>query len=144
MSLITHEGKVFSPDGVVPTVSPDEVDRVNQAMDANELAWIKTGPRNLFLYVKPPKEGASVYEREGNWRVTTWLGSHVGIARVTERYRMGFQGHFRGGSYRRAITAKVQVWKGGIVGGELEWADYHGWYMESSGDYCRLKRSKGK
>ena len=21
---------------------------------------------------------------------------------------------------------------------------YHGWYMESSGDYCRLTRSKGK
>jgi len=31
MSLITHEGKVFSPNGAVPTVSPADVDRVNQA-----------------------------------------------------------------------------------------------------------------
>lgn len=140
MYAITHNGLAIGPDGPITDVDgvkleARDVGEYNRALEKQELERIKTGPDRLMLYVKPPTRETM---HDLNWSVTTWLGTHVGIAYVTRRYRMGFGFN----SYRRAITAKVQVWKGGIVGGELEWVDYHGWYFESSGDYCRLKRSK--
>lgn len=140
MYAITHEGIAYGPDGpIVDTdgvrLQAEDTAAYNKALETQELARIKSGPDRLMLYVAHPKPDKTIFEREGNWRVTTWLGTHVGIAHVTQRYRMGF-GY---GSYRRAITAKIEVLR---EDGSTTWVDYHGWYFESSGDYCRLKRAK--
>ena len=62
-------------------------------------------------------------------RITTFLGTsvaeHVGIG---QRVQVGFGFN----SYRRSISCRIF--------GTL----YHGWYMESSGDYCRLKKAKNQ
>lgn len=144
MYAIKHNGLAIGPDGPITDVDgvileAKDADDYNKALAAQELTWIKSGPDRLILYVKRPDPAKTIFEREGNWQVTTWLGTHVGIAWVTQRYRMGF-----GGSYRRAITARIEVLMDGEAGERemTKWVDYHGWYFESSGDYCRLKRAK--
>lgn len=145
MYAIEHNGLAIGPSGPITDVDgvkleASDVNAYNKALEAQELQRIKTGPERLMLYVKHPDPNKMVFDREGNWTVTTWLGTHVGIAWVTQRYRMGF-GHR---SYRRAITARIEVLMDGEAGesGLTKWVDYHGWYYESSGDYCRLKRAK--
>lgn len=145
MYAIQHNGLAIGPDGLIADadgvrLEAQHADEYNKAIEVQELAWIKTGPDRLMLYVKHPSPTKTVFDREGNWTVTTWLGTHVGIAHVTQRYRMGFGFH----SYRRAITARIEVLMDGEAGerGLTKWVDYHGWYYESSGDYCRLKRAK--
>lgn len=147
MYAITHNGLAIGPDGPIADIDgvkleAKDADEYNRAVEAQELQRIKSGPDRLFLYVAHPKSDKTIFDREGNWRVTTWLGTHVGIAHVTQRYRMGFGW----GSYRRAITARIEVLMDGEAGerGLTKWVDYHGWYYESSGNYCRLKRGKGK
>lgn len=127
-----HQGKVFTPDGRVEVpLSGEElkahVKKQNREVEAMEIEWLKTGPEKVMLYVKreEPKDGFT-----GMWFVQTWLGTFLAYALIGGPRVVGFQSSFNGQSYRRAITCRVF--------GTL----YHGWYMESSGDYCRLKRAK--
>lgn len=131
--VIEHEGKAYSPDGAIKV--PTSSDEHNKAMEAQELEWLKNGPDRVFAYVRPPDKDLT--ERPGNahfrdpeyrWSIRTWLGTVLAQGAncwVGKRKHVGF-----GGSYRRPVTATIF--------GYL----YHGWYMESSGDYCRLKKAK--
>jgi hypothetical protein len=94
----------------------------NQEIEAKELEHIKTGPERLFLYVgQTTIPGGRRY-----WSVTTCSGTCVGYAWLGERRYVGFG--FK--THRRAITVRIFD------------TLYHGWYFESRGDYCRLKRAK--
>ena len=134
---ITHNGKVYGPSGVIVDLKPEDVDAYNKQLEASELEWLKTGPEKCTLYIQNPdmectKHIASATERKGNmyWGVSTWLGTRVGNVWIGDRSISGFQGHYRGGTYRRPITVRIF--------GTL----YHGWWYESSGDYVRLKKVK--
>lgn len=63
-------------------------------------------------------------------KVHSWLGGFETPCHVGSRQVMGFQGHYRGGSYRRSVECRIF----GVR--------YVGWFMESSGDYCRLRKAK--
>lgn len=115
----------FEPHDAGPDSEPIEAGKRIARLDEEMLRWLKTGPEKVVLYVKHPTA-------DKGWRVTTWLGTVVGTAYCTVRYRIGF-----GGGYRRAICTKLQMEDG-------SWWPYHGWYYESSGDYCRLRRGKRK
>ena len=130
MYAFEFQGKTFTPDGKVDI--PD-TQAHNAEVEANDLAWLQTHPDNLFLYVKHPTKQ---FDGPGNvipatadcwWKVTTWPGTVVcEHAHVGQRRNMGFGYH----SYRRAISATIF----GVL--------YHGWYFESSGSYCRLRKAK--
>ena len=124
---IEHDGKLFSPDGLV--TNPAEP--TNQEKEQAQLAWLKTNPPNLFLYVKrPAKEWTGVgmcKPPECRWSVTTCLGTVLdSSAWVGPRRNIGYGFH----TYRRAISCTIY--------GKF----YHGWYFESSGSYCRLRIAK--
>ncbi len=116
------QGGTFTPDGKIEVPSTEAH---NQATEDAEIAYLKTGPQNAYLYVKHPvtHPDGSV----GCWKVTTWPGTVIcTAAAVGPRRYIGFGYH----TYRRAISANIY----GVL--------YHGWYMESSGDYCRLTKAK--
>ena len=103
---------VFTPDGRADGIT-DAV-KHNRELEAKELEWLRTGPEKVFLYVRMPDA------------ITTFLGTPVATHVVVGlRVRMGF-----GGAYRRSVSCKIF----GVR--------YVGWYMESSGSYCRLRRTK--
>lgn len=124
MYAITHEGKALSPDGLItdiegtPLLAADP-DAYNKALEAQELEHFKSGPERIMAYVRMPKDGQCA-------KVNTWLGTELGNAWLGHRAYVGFGMH----TYRRAVTVRIF--------GTL----YHGWYFESSGDYCHLKRAK--
>ena len=131
--VFEHEGKAFTPDGKVELQTT--VDEHNRDAEQKELDWLKTAPDKVLLYVKTdaPKETMFTGDFRVVWhsaKVTTWLGTVPnGLspnALVGPRRYIGFGHH----SYRRAISAFIYGVK------------YVGWYMESSGDYCRLKKAK--
>jgi hypothetical protein len=68
---------------------------------------------------------ASSVEKFAQAKVGTWLGGFQTPAWIGQSHHIGF-----GGSTRRPITCRIF----GVL--------YHGWYYESSGSYCRLKRAK--
>lgn len=123
---------VFGPDGKLPIAST-EVAMHNKEQETAEIAWLKTGPPNVFLYVK---HGAITGSAWDSWAlpggatriaINTWLGTSVGThVYIGPRRNVGFGFH----TYRRAVSCRIF----GI--------QYHGWYMESSGQYCRLRRAK--
>lgn len=122
---VEFQGKAFLPDGKANI--PDVSDH-NKRTELAEIEWLKTAPPKCFLYVKRPALGATGAEN-CKTKITTWLGTVVSdpdsVSFSVRRY-MGFGFN----SYRRAITARIF--------GTL----YHGWYLESSGDYCRLRKAK--
>lgn len=135
---ITHNGKAYSPDGLITDVNgvpleAKDAEAYNKALEEQELAWLKTHPEKLTLYMKHPTKTfngpgmCGPIDPDYWWKVTTWMGTVVcECAHVGPHRRVGF-GRY---SYRRAVTAVIC----GCV--------YHGWYMESSGDYVRLKKAK--
>jgi hypothetical protein len=123
-----HEGKAYGPSGSIKDVEgtpleAKDADGYNKALEAQEIEWLKTGPERLFLYIsrEEPKDGFT-----GMWTVTTWLGTKLAYAAMGSKVQVGFGMH----TYRRAMSATIF----GVL--------YHGWFYESSGDYCRLKRAK--
>lgn len=135
---ITHNGVAYGPCGKITDVegtplNPEDTDAYNKEVEKQELAWLRTHPEKVVLYVKHPTK---VFNGPGMcgpidsdywWKVTTWLGTVVcEHAFVGPRRHIGF-GH---NTYRRAMTATIY----GVL--------YHGWYFESSGCYCRLKKAK--
>ena len=127
---IEHNSTAYGPDGVIPGL--EHVEDYNKKLEARELAWLQTHPDKICLYVVHPTKQfngpgmCGPIDPDYSWKLTTWLGTvvcpHVFMG---AKQRIGF-----GGSYRRALTATIC--------GTL----YHGWYMESSGDYCRLRKAK--
>jgi len=171
--VFEHEGKTYAPSGKVQLES--SASEHNQELERQEIAWLKTAPEKVFLYVHMPpatwhiEANTYVGHIEGNtfaskdaaqtqlaqwleskrlprydsrgWKVEykftrnqqltgsevrTWLGTSVATnVHVGTKANSGFNG-----AYRRAISCKIF----GV--------QYHGWYYESSGDYCRLKKAK--
>jgi hypothetical protein len=125
-----HEGKVFGPDGLIQT---SDVDAHNREQEQAEIEWLKTGPERVFLYVKHGPLSASQWDSwalpDGGKRIaiTTWPGTSVAThVYIGPRRNIGFGWH----SYRRAVSCRIF----GVL--------YHGWYFESSGNYCRLRKAK--
>src|SRR3954468_22682409 len=96
-----------------------DVDARNCQTELRQIRQLKEEhPKRLFLYVK---NGQTGYE------ITTWPGTVVSSSvRMGDRSYTGF-GH---NTYRRSVRC--------VIFG----VRYTGWYFESSGDYCRLKRAK--
>ena len=132
-----HEGKVFIPDGrahslenTLDLTGTAAVDAHNREQEQAEIAMLKTHPDRAFLYVKEKLLSPSSWDMAQNSEriaVTTWLGTAVSDhCWIGPRRAMGFGFH----SYRRAISARIF----GVT--------YHGWYFESTGNYCRLRKAK--
>lgn len=114
---IEHEGKAYTPDGRIDT--PNVQDH-NKETERKEIEWLKTHPDKVFLYYQREKEN------QPDDLLITWLGTQVGeVISTGQRHYVGF-----GGAYRRSIEALIY----GVR--------YVGWYFESSGDYCRLRKAK--
>lgn len=132
-----HKGKVYTPSGRAD-IPAAELAEYNAELERKELEWLKTAPERVFLYVR--LVGADVSMQHGRvlgdypWLsgrgiVHTWNGYELDThARIGPRREFPAFGPFP--SRRRAVSCRIF--------GTL----YHGWYMESSGDYCRLKRAK--
>ena len=125
------QGKTYDPDGAISPVSLS-TQEANRETERQELAWLKTGPEKVFLYVQMPIESLqpsfSYAQRRGDKvSVGTWLGTLVATElAIGPRKRIGFGLH----SYRRSVVCRIFGTK------------YVGWYFESSGDYCRLRKAK--
>ena len=118
MYALEFQGAAFTPEGKQPI--PD-VKAHNQEVERQEIEWLKTGPDKVLLYVHFT---ATELERPN---IHTWLGTVVSThCYIGPRRQMGFGRH----TYRRGVTCRIF----GVL--------YHGWYMESSGDYCRLRKAK--
>lgn len=132
------QGRAYSPDGSRAESADTGTEARNKQTEQDEIAWLKTGPDKVFLYVKMPDS----YEEEPYAKrmamcafamggihspnITTWLGTSVATdVWVGRSQRIGF-----GGATRRAVTCLIY----GIR--------YNGWYFESSGSYCRLRKAK--
>jgi hypothetical protein len=128
-----HQGKGYTPEGIM--VPGKTIEAHNKALEAREIAYIKTGPAKLHLYVQEPTKyytGPGMckpIDPDYNWKVTTWPGTIIGpCAHMGPAYKTpGFGGW---PSKRRALSV--------VIFGIL----YHGTYYESSGNYCRLTRAK--
>lgn len=108
-------------------IAPSDVDARNREIEAREIVWLRTGPDRVFLYVKEPPD------RDNDpraWYIQTWLGTVVSDARaeVGPSRSLPCFGPFP--SKRRSIVCRIFGTR------------YVGWYFESSGDYCRLRKSK--
>lgn len=124
-----HEGKVYGPDGQIKT---SDVDAHNRVTEQQEIEWLKTGPERVSLYVRESLKTPNSWDitsGENGPAITTWLGTQVSTHLwIGPRRNVGFGFH----TYRRAVTCRIF--------GTL----YHGWYMESSGNYCRLRKAKNQ
>lgn len=127
-----HEGQAFTPDGRLPAAT--DADAHNRDTEAREIAWLKTAPERVFLYVTMPAAYDSKAYPAGRvqplsgTRVHTWLGTDVATNVV-----IGMSYTIRGGfgtSRRRSVSCRIF----GVR--------YVGTYYESSGDYCRLRKAK--
>lgn len=122
--IFEHEGKQYSPDGIV---SVPDMTLANKQTELDEIERLKMHPERLFLYVSHARD--ILRSAPAECQITTWLGTvldaraHMGPSREFPCF-----GPFS--SRRRAVRCVLF----GVA--------YHGWYMESSGNYVRLKRSK--
>jgi hypothetical protein len=142
--------------------SQESCDVRNREVERQEIQQLQTAPDHIFLYVrltpqlrpfesrswargqnvptccrlaikrsalKCPICGTSCEIRlsQGDVQIITWMGTPV-ATHVTVGQARKFYGYAR--STRRPISCRIF----GV--------QYHGWYMESSGDYCRLKKAK--
>ena len=121
---ISFKGKVFTPDG---RAMIGDVEAHNRELESKEIEWLQTHPESAFLYVKTQKPPTTCgLDSDQHYAITTWLGTVVSQwVKVGRRVHVGF-----GYAYRRSINARIF----GVR--------YVGWYMESSGNYCRLRKAK--
>lgn len=102
----------------------ENVEAYNKEQEAAEIAWLKSAPNKCFLYVH---DGVNVGNGHAPCWITTWLGTRVSDSEsFGGRVRVGFGFH----SYRRSVDCRIFGTR------------YVGWYMESSGSYCRLRKAK--
>lgn len=127
--IFEFQGQQFTPEGKVEMASTTNH---NQQQEAQEIEALKAYPEKLFLYVKfPAKTPAwatlANCNRQPEVAITTWLGTVVSQrCEIGPRRNVGFGMH----TYRRAVDCRIF----GVR--------YVGWYMESSGQYCRLRKAK--
>lgn len=126
---IEHNGMAYTPDDAVPDLK--HVAEYNKALEEKELAWLQTHPEKITLYVRHSGwqgvKGSRRWSHSG--QLTTWLGTVIcERCWVGPQKRAGFQGNF--GSTRAAIDA--------VIFG----VRYVGWYFDSTGNYCRLRKAK--
>ena len=79
--LIQHEGKVYSPSGLVD-VPAEAVAERNRAADQFDLLRAETLPSRLVAYWQGSE---SLY---GTGKATTWMGTGLGSGVVTGRWRV--------------------------------------------------------
>ena len=79
--LIAHNGRAFSPSGLVE-VPAEAVAERNRAADQYDLLLAETLPSRLVAYWKGSE---TLY---GTGKATTWLGSGLGPGVVTGRWRV--------------------------------------------------------
>jgi hypothetical protein len=113
----------FTPSGKDDSIQ--DADAHNRELERAEIEMLKQHPDKLFLYVKHGTDG---YPHS----ITTWLGTVVNdFGRQTpvfgNKVHVGF-----GYSYRRSVDC--------VIFG----VRYVGWYFESSGSYCRLRKAKNQ
>lgn len=143
MYAFVHNGKAYGPSGIITDIegtplSAEDAPAFNAELERQEIAHLKSAPDSLFLYVEKPSKDRSErcgnshwLDPEYNWTITTWPGTVVASGSnvyVGPKREFSCFGPFP--SIRRPVTARIF--------GTL----YHGWYFESSGDYCRLKKAK--
>ena len=87
----------------------------------------RTERRQIAEMHRSPADRVVLYVGRDPWRVTTWLGTTVSSA-VGVGHACTFPAWGRP-SIRRSIRCTIFGTR------------YVGWYYESSGDYCRLKRA---
>lgn len=120
---LDFQGKTFTPDGRIEVASVEEH---NKQVEAEELARLKAHPEKVFLYVRHADATPAFATLRGA-TITTWLGTVVSSScEIGARCNVGFGFH----TYRRAVDCTIF----GVR--------YVGWYMESSGQYCRLRKAK--
>lgn len=132
----THEGKMYTSDGEMPvTTTAETTAQHNRVVEANEIQWLKSWPEKLFLYVMIPRDG-QVYSFTSfsqslmlSVGITTWLGTVVSTScYIGPRKPVGgIAGRY---AYKRAIDCRIYGCR------------YVGWFYESAGDYCRLRKAK--
>lgn len=114
-----HNGRQFVPSGAECGI--DNVLDHNQTVEAREIESLKQHPDRLFLYVRETGE----LKDGSEFSIGTWMGTTVSTkCRMSGRRFMGF-----GGAYRRSVDC--------IIFG----VRYVGWFFESSGSYCRLRKA---
>lgn len=137
MYAFVHQGKVFGPDGIIKDVEgtpleAKDAEAYNKALEAQEIERIKSGPDKLFVYIgHKPMDSGDPHKTYGWGKdhhcVQTWTGAFLGWAWIGPKRKFPAFGNH---SIRRAVTVRIF----GVL--------YHGWYFESSGDYCRLTKAK--
>lgn len=130
----TFQGAAYEPHGKIDRHPLDDSDRHNREIEAREIEWLKAAPDHVVLYMKTPPDPQNDPRA---WYVTTWLGTIVssyldgqGFARALVGPSRSFPCFGPFPSKRRSVDCRIF----GVR--------YVGWYYESSGDYCRLRKSK--
>jgi hypothetical protein len=140
-----HRGKAYDADGPAVPSSQLDVTEHNRETERAEIAWLQTAPDAVLLYIGQgilqtccrtadtlnwltcPICHTAREDMARGWRVQTWLGTVIGTHVTMGPRRTMFRAVH---TYRRPMTCR------------LYGVQYHGWYYESSGDYCRLRKSK--
>lgn len=142
------EGRAYEPGGRLDTNlwDKDKVTERNRETELKEIEWLKSAPEKVFLYVKDTDTTEESYQkalahgwtsettkREAwathKWEIATWLGTVVSSkAYVGRRVQIG--GIAGPHAFKRSVDC--------IIFG----VRYTGWYWESAGDYCRLRKAK--
>lgn len=120
-----HQGKAYTPDGEIIKALIRSTEH-NLEVERKELEGLRTAPDKVFLYATIASDISPIrYFILAS--VHTWLGTSLDAgAKLGPRRHIGFGRH----TYRRHVTCRIF--------GTL----YHGWFMESSGSYCRLRKAK--
>lgn len=117
--LLEHEGKVYSPDGLVD-VPPDGIAPMNLERDAVDAAYATSEPERVMCYW----DGCESVGCCGS--AVTWLGTRIGAGIVTGRWRIP-----NGWISSHMISVRV------LIGAST----YHG-RGGGNGMLLRLKKSK--
>lgn len=152
--IVEFQGTKYTPEGKADV--PGTVEDRNRETERQEIEWLKTAPARVFLYVghdqvlrsccraagklnavRCPVCESVITDSPRGYVITTWLGTVLGThVAIGQRRIMGFHAMpgrtnnpWFGKSYRRAVSCRLF----GVL--------YHGWYFESSGSYCRLKKA---
>lgn len=118
----------------------------NRITEARQIEWLKTAPDRVFLYVSQVDTTEQTYQsalakgwtsettdrknwQSHRWEIKTWMGTSV----ATHVY-IGRKVNVGGIAGRHAFKRSVDCRIFGVR--------YVGWYYESAGDYCRLRKAK--
>jgi len=146
--VFTHGEEHFSPEGAV-SLTTSAHDH-NLEVERQEIAHLQTAPDRVFLYVTEStivksccrlavKHGTGeagcpicrtrLADMQKGPAITTWLGTHIAThVELGPVYKIPAFGGWP--SSRQSVRCRIN----GV--------QYHGTYYKSSGNYCRLQKSK--